>query len=155
MNIKTTFSDLPQKYDQRNLYNHIQIQNSFSQSAEQLASRDRRENSWSSSVVHVNCISIMINQDVNTSLPASNKTIWKHNSLVRSTHLNVMYRASIQRRLSDHLLCRMNQTHNKACANMYTTLTYAQFMLWHQYAKMTNLSIKSLKWLSQPLKQAR
>lgn len=32
----------------------------------------RHKNSWSSSVVHVNCISIMVNQDVNSSLPASN-----------------------------------------------------------------------------------
>jgi len=60
---------------QMTLYYHIQIQKSFSQSSEPLESQDRHKNSWSSSVVHVNCISIMVNQDVNTQLPASNKIL--------------------------------------------------------------------------------
>lgn len=51
---------------------HSNSEFSFSQSSEPLESQDRHKNSWSSSVVHVNCISIMVNQDVNSSLPASN-----------------------------------------------------------------------------------
>lgn len=85
------------------LYYHIQIQKSFSQSSELLESQDRHKNSWSSSVVHVNCISIMVNQDVNTQLPASNKILLRKKSTVFFIPLTLLwfierpYRVKFQR----------------------------------------------------------
>lgn len=62
----------------------FKFRRAFPRAQNPLESQDRHKNSWSSSVVHVNCISIMVNQDVNTQLPASNKILLRKKALYSS-----------------------------------------------------------------------